>query len=103
MTTTPSTTTPVTPPTTVVIGNPTPLWTLASTNLYAGVSVGAQNTQSDDPCYLLNSSGRAINLCLSGGAMVGANNVIGPVGVRVAADYVPGKNGFTPTSTPPTT
>ncbi|WP_019008115.1 S-layer homology domain-containing protein [Deinococcus aquatilis] len=95
VTTTPSTTTPVTPPTTVVIGNTdTVVDAVRSTNLYAGVSVGAQNTQSGDPCYLLNSSGRAVNFCLSGGAMVGANNVIGPVGVRLSADYVPGKNGF---------
>ncbi|ANE43282.1 S-layer homology domain-containing protein [Deinococcus puniceus] len=95
VTTTPSTTTPATPPTTVVIGNTdTVVDAVRSTNLYAGVSVGAQNTQGNDPCYLLNSSGRAVNFCLSGGAMVGANNVIGPVGVRLAAEYVPGKNGF---------
>ncbi|UQN06594.1 S-layer homology domain-containing protein [Deinococcus sp. QL22] len=90
------TTTPVTPPpTTVVIGNTdTVVDAVRSTNLYAGVSLGAQNTQGTDPCYLLNSSGRAVNFCLSGGAMVGANNVIGPVGVRLSAEHVPGKNGF---------
>jgi len=82
--------------TTVVIGNvPTTTDTTAS-NLYAGVTVGAKQGDSSQPCVTKvgkNNAGKAVDYCVNIGGVVGAKSVFGPVGARVAAVYQPGWNG----------
>ncbi|WP_104990172.1 S-layer homology domain-containing protein [Deinococcus sp. NW-56] len=95
-TTTGGTTTIVTPPTTVVIGE-TPTGTtngVTRGDLYAGVYVGASSAGANNPCYIPNSDGRAVNYCASFGGMVGTTSLVGPFGARVSADYKPGRNAL---------
>jgi len=96
--TTPTTTTPTTTsPTTVVIGDIAPDITVGNTsNLYAGVTLGAKSAASSDQCRApFNRSANAgtVGYCLSGGAVIGTKSVFGPIGARIAAEYQPGYNG----------
>ncbi|WP_027461147.1 S-layer homology domain-containing protein [Deinococcus murrayi] len=89
------TTTIVTPPTTVVIGE-TPSGAangVTRGDLYAGISVGASSA-GNGPCYLPRAGGRAVNYCASFGGMVGTTSLVGPFGARVSADYKPGRNAL---------
>lgn len=95
---TPAPTTPTTTaPTTVVIGDITPDATVTNTsNLYAGVTIGAKGAASSDQCrapFNRSSTAGTVGYCLSGGAVVGTNSVFGPIGARIAAEYQPGYNG----------
>ena len=90
-------TTPVatTPATDVVVIGTDPVVDVAAKNLYAGVSIGAMMVDGATvPCYQPDAKGKAVGYCVTGGAMIGSKSVIGPVGVRVAGEYAPGRNGF---------
>ncbi|MGM9319542.1 S-layer homology domain-containing protein [Deinococcus aquaticus] len=99
-TTTGTVTEPVTPaPTTgtVVIGEPVATddgMMNTGRGLYAGISGGVNATSKDAQCLSLDGKKTGVNYCLTGGAVIGKSNVIGPVGVRVAADYQPGWNAI---------
>ncbi|WP_102126893.1 S-layer homology domain-containing protein [Deinococcus planocerae] len=95
-TTTPADTTTTEPaPSTVVIGDTTPVATTPTRgNLFAGVSVGAANPGSLGSCYIPNADGRQVNFCASFGGVIGSTQIIGPIGARVAADYRPGPNAI---------
>ncbi|UBV43275.1 S-layer homology domain-containing protein [Deinococcus taeanensis] len=90
-------TTPVTTPTastTVVIGDTTPVDVAPARNLYAGVGVGVKSAGAGAECLnTFDQNKPAVNYCYTGSVMVGTNNLIGPVGARVAAEYQPGYNG----------
>ncbi|GGS20782.1 S-layer homology domain-containing protein [Deinococcus knuensis] len=99
--TTGTVTEPVTPaPTTgtVVIGEPTTDTGMMNSGrgLYAGIALGAKSAMSGSECVntLDKNNTSNVNYCVTGGVVVGSSNVIGPVGVRVAADYQPGYNGI---------
>ncbi|WP_189054874.1 S-layer homology domain-containing protein [Deinococcus daejeonensis] len=78
--------------TTVVIGEPTPTATAPTRDIYAGVGVGAKMAGSGSECKDLGDKTSNVNYCLNGSAMVGKNNVIGPVGARIGVDYQAGWN-----------
>ncbi|WP_291430016.1 S-layer homology domain-containing protein [Deinococcus sp.] len=93
------TVTPITAPTTgtVVIGEPTSTDTgmNGGRGLYAGVTLGAKSTATGAECLnMFDKNKPRVNYCVTGGVVVGSSNVIGPVGVRVSADYQPGWNGI---------
>ncbi|GGR59843.1 SLH family protein [Deinococcus seoulensis] len=97
--TTGTVTEPVTPaPTTgtVVIGEPTTDTGMMNSGrgLYAGIALGAKSSATGAECLNALDKNAKVNYCVSGGAVIGSSNVIGPVGVRVAADYQPGYNGI---------
>ena len=80
--------------TTVVIGEPTTTATAPAKNIYAGVGVGAKMAGNGAECLnTFDQNKPKVNYCYTGSVMVGSNQVIGPVGARVAAEYQPGYNG----------
>ncbi|MFT2720887.1 S-layer homology domain-containing protein [Deinococcus sp. A31D244] len=99
-TTTGTVTEPVTPaPTTgtVVIGEPVATddgMMNTGRGLYAGVALGAKSSATGAECLNALDKNAKVNYCVTGGVVVGSSNVIGPVGVRVAADYQPGWNAI---------
>lgn len=93
---------PVVNPGTVVIGDVAPAMP-ASNNLFVGLSAGAKLTDiNTKPCVTgkdakYDANGKLTNAtgtCLTIGAMVGSNNVFGPFGARVSAEYMPAGNSF---------
>ncbi|GGR90743.1 S-layer homology domain-containing protein [Deinococcus sedimenti] len=78
--------------TTVVIGEPTPTVTTPARDIYAGVYGSAKMAGKGSECLSLSDKKTPVNYCLGGGAVVGKNNVVGPIGARVSAEYQPGWN-----------